>query len=133
MDDKNCRPLAPKRLNYEATTLLQSHPNRMQFTFNFNPFKQLNKIGFLKTRIFTLCQALNLILWQASILTGIAVVYGIADLRMNTTLFISGATEVESLFYHCFHKIGWSLALAWVIFSCVNGYGGKFFIPVSNP
>lgn len=55
----------------------------------------------------------------------IAVVYGIGDLRVNTTGFIPGYTIVESVFYHCFHKAAWSLALAWIVFSCVNGYGGK--------
>ncbi len=45
--------------------------------------------------------------------------------RLDSTLTTSGSTMTESVFYNCFHKIGWSLALAWVVFSCVHGYGGK--------
>ncbi len=27
--------------------------------------------------------------------------------------------------YNAFHRLAWGVALAWLIFACHNGYGGK--------
>ncbi len=27
--------------------------------------------------------------------------------------------------FNTFHRIGWGLALGWLIFACFHGYGGK--------
>jgi CDP-diglyceride synthetase len=32
--------------------------------------------------------------------------------------------RLDAAFYAAFHKLGWSLGVAWVIWACVNGYGG---------
>ena len=37
----------------------------------------------------------------------------------------AGYSPVESALYNCLQRIGWSLCLAWVTFSCHNGYGGE--------
>lgn len=36
-------------------------------------------------------------------------------------------TSLEAAFYLGFHRLGWSLGLAWIIFACVTGYGGKYY------
>jgi hypothetical protein len=32
--------------------------------------------------------------------------------------------RLDAAFYAGFHKFGWSVGLAWVIWACVNGHGG---------
>ncbi|XP_065345174.1 nose resistant to fluoxetine protein 6-like [Cloeon dipterum] len=47
---------------------------------------------------------------------------------------------VAAAFYASLHKLGWALGVGWVIWACVNGYGGpvnsilswKFFLPLSK-
>lgn len=34
-------------------------------------------------------------------------------------------TTLESAFYVPLHRIGWTLGLAWIVFACYYGYGGK--------
>ena len=62
---------------------------------------------------------LNIILWQVAFLTGFAVVYGLHDARVTTT-----GTLIAATFYNAFQRLAWPLALSWVIFACVKGYGG---------
>lgn len=33
-------------------------------------------------------------------------------------------TLLERAFYDSFSRVSWAIALAWIIFACVNGYGG---------
>lgn len=44
-------------------------------------------------------------------------------------------TMFDGAFYLAFHRLGWSLALAWLIFASINQIGGNFFdflIPFVN-
>merc|ERR1712156_40988 len=83
---------------------------------------------------------LNFILWQLSLVTMFAVVFGLAGLRKNETFSGHTWTVFESVVYNCFHKTAWSLALGWIVFSCHKGYGGiiddflswKAFVPLSK-
>lgn len=34
-------------------------------------------------------------------------------------------TALESAFFLSFHRVGWAIGLSWIIFACVNGFGGK--------
>ena len=63
-------------------------------------------------------------MWQLSLLTMVAVVYGIANLLADDTPESHSWTPFASIIYNCFSKTGWSLALAWIVFSCHKGYGG---------
>ena len=63
-------------------------------------------------------------MWQLSFLTGIAVVFGLGNIRKNNEAGFDSFTTLEAVIYRCFSKTGWSLALSWVVFSCHNGYGG---------
>ena len=58
-------------------------------------------------------------LWQLSLVTMFAVVFGLAGLRKNETYSGHTWTVFESVVYNCFHKTCWSLALGWIIFSVV--------------
>ena len=54
---------------------------------------------------------------------GCAVLYGVYDdLNGNQP-----SRDVAS-FYITVHRTLWGAAVAWVIFSCVHGYGGTIFI-----
>ena len=61
----------------------------------------------------------NIFMWEAAFLTGFAVVYGLYDFRKTHQMSLFVATM-----YNTFQRLAWSLALAWVIFSCSKGYGG---------
>ena len=72
-------------------------------------------------------------MWQVSIVTMALVVWGVHDIRVQIgekgwpfALFIP--TEIDyatTIIYNCFQRVGWSLSLSWIIFSCVKGYGGN--------
>ena len=71
---------------------------------------------------------------------GWIVVFGTYEFRKDYRWFDPSWTPFSSAFYNGFHKIGWSLALAWVTFACHKGYGGpinKFlswglFVPLAR-
>ena len=63
-------------------------------------------------------------MWQLSFLTGIAVIFGLGNIRKTNEFGNESWTTLEAVIYRCFSKTGWSLALSWVVFSCHNGYGG---------
>ena len=72
-------------------------------------------------------------LWQISIVTMALVVWGLHDIRAETGKLgfpLSFIKEqpidfATAIIYNCFQRTAWSLSLAWIIFSCVKGYGGK--------
>lgn len=74
--------------------------------------------------------------WLAAFATGILVIYGIYPYQMPWEP-ISKAVAVT---YGGLHRTAWGLAVAWVIFACVTGYGGFIntflsypgFIPLSR-
>lgn len=73
---------------------------------------------------------------------GIYVVFGLSGYKGVGANKVTnpGYTLGESVFYLTFHKLFWGLALAWVVFACVNGYGGYinsflswgFFLPLAK-
>ena len=69
-------------------------------------------------------RVLNLILWQVSLITMFAIIFGPAARLREDNLNSHTWTPFESLVYNCFHKTLWSLALGWIVFSCHKGYGG---------
>ena len=66
----------------------------------------------------------NLWGWTLAIITGITIVYG-----LDLPKIFNGEKEMsmaENVLYGGFHRLCWSIAVAWVIFTCCRGYGGKF-------
>ena len=61
---------------------------------------------------------LNVICWQAAFLTAFAVVYGLYE-------EFEGLSNLEYTLYNGFQRIGWSLAVSWVIVSCCKGIALK--------
>jgi hypothetical protein len=64
-------------------------------------------------------EQLNILLWQVAFLSAFAVVYGLHNERLS----MNGTLVVATL-YNTFQRMVWALALSWVIFACVKGYGG---------
>jgi hypothetical protein len=72
-------------------------------------------------------------MWQVSIVTMALVVWGVHGIRVKVgergwPLALIIPTEIDygtTIMYNCFQRVGWSLSLSWIIFSCVKGYGGK--------
>merc|ERR1711884_483424 len=68
------------------------------------------------------------------------VIFGISTLLEDDSPTGHSWNSFQSIMYNCFSKTGWSLALAWIIFSCHKGYGGvvnsflswKAWIPLSR-
>ena len=40
--------------------------------------------------------------------------------------------RLDAAFYAGFHKLGWSVGIAWVVWACVNGHGGTIFVSSHN-
>ena len=58
--------------------------------------------------------------WTVAIGTIVAIVYGLYD-------YTQGEVELSnstSAFYNAVHRTVWAVALGWVVFACVTGYGG---------
>uniref|UniRef100_A0A0N5AH02 NRF domain-containing protein n=1 Tax=Syphacia muris TaxID=451379 RepID=A0A0N5AH02_9BILA len=67
---------------------------------------------------------LAIILWLVSIAFGIVAVFGLYDyLRQKTVL-----NTAQNASYYAFHRIVWSLALAWVVYACEHNFAG----PIKN-
>ena len=88
----------------------------------FQPYLLGVFLGYIlyKTRGKTvrIPKILNLTLWLISTAVALAVVFGTYKDRKH------GYTQLDTAFYWGFSRLGWSMAIGWVIFSCVKGYGG---------
>ena len=80
-------------------------------------------------------EVVNIKMWQVAFLSAFAVVYGLYDARVTSEISLFSATM-----YNTFQRIAWNCSVAWVIFSCVKGYGGivndflswSFFAPLAR-
>ena len=61
--------------------------------------------------------------WALSIATGLAIVYGIYPYTDQSV--VPELSPAFNMTYGPLHRVSWALAVAWVIFACINGYGGK--------
>ncbi|GIY44419.1 nose resistant to fluoxetine protein 6 [Caerostris extrusa] len=61
----------------------------------------------------------NLTGWLTAFVLALSVLYGVYDWNQGNVPGIAVST-----LYTCTNKLVWSLALAWVTFSCVTGNGG---------
>ena len=60
--------------------------------------------------------------WVLATAIGLAVVYGMVPYLNETELPVINSFVRVS--YGSLHRLAWSLTVAWLIFACVNGYGG---------
>lgn len=61
--------------------------------------------------------------WATATATGLAVIYGLNFPHVLKTFEMKSKTE--NIFYGSFHRMAWGCALAWLVWACVKGYGGK--------
>jgi hypothetical protein len=91
--------------------------------FRYQPYLVGIMLGYilhhLRGKSVTIRKDLNIFVWEAAFLCAFAVVYGLYNARKSHQI-----TLFTSTIYNTFQRISWSLALAWVIFSCSKGYGG---------
>merc|ERR1712137_1192825 len=76
--------------------------------------------------------------WVSAVTIGFAVLFGVSSLLDPKAVpKIDDATRV---IYGSFHRFAWSIAVAWVVFACIQGYGGvvnrflswSFFAPLGR-
>ena len=76
--------------------------------------------------------------WVLATAVGSAVVYGLVPYLNEEQVPVMNS--FVRVFYGSFNRLAWSLAVGWLIFACVHGYGGpvnrflswKIFIPLSR-
>ncbi|XP_037079592.1 nose resistant to fluoxetine protein 6-like [Pollicipes pollicipes] len=81
--------------------------------------------------------AVNVAMWALMSATGLVIVYGTHQWNKDPT---ATWTTAEAVSYGSLHRLAWGIALSWVVFACVNGYGGfanmllsfKGFIPLGR-
>lgn len=64
---------------------------------------------------------LNLCLWTASLVIMIATILGSRVFQLESHVY----NVWESASYLTFARSAWTVCLAWVVWACLNGYGGK--------
>lgn len=89
-------------------------------------------LSTFKPMLLPLKQLINCGLWLVSLAAGFAVIFGLTDIRRQNTYVKPGWNDLDTLFYIGFHRIAWGLALSWVVFACVKGYGGEIDDEVSK-
>ncbi|XP_078606530.1 nose resistant to fluoxetine protein 6-like isoform X2 [Branchiostoma floridae x Branchiostoma japonicum] len=80
-------------------------------------------LGYLLYRTrgqFRMHKVVALLGWLAATGIGLGVVYGLYN-HLTEGVVLSRPVAVM---YLTVHRTAWGLALAWVVFACVNGYGG---------
>ncbi|XP_072044138.1 O-acyltransferase like protein-like [Amphiura filiformis] len=70
--------------------------------------------------------------WALAFAAGISVIYSTYTSYGNVTLQSEWSNAVNVL-YGTFSRLGWSLALCWVVFACYYGYGGLLSIAIEYP
>lgn len=61
--------------------------------------------------------------WCVAIILALSVVYGpYKSYKKNPVPF----TKLENVMYGTFSRFAWGLALAWVIYACHRGFGGRY-------
>ena len=83
-----------------------------------------------KGKPFKMSKVTNLWGWVIATATGLAIVYGLNIPDHINGGFLNGESltplsMAENILYGGFHRVAWSIAVAWVIFTCCRGYGGK--------
>ena len=98
----------------------------------FSPYIAGILLGYVlhitKGKTFKMSKITNLWGWVIAIAIGLAVVYGLnipSHINEEALDFNSGFSMAENILYGGFHRLAWSIAVAWVIFTCCRGYGGK--------
>lgn len=71
----------------------------------------------------------NLLGWSVAIATIFSVVFG----PYNSLQKGYESTALEAATYDQFSRVGWGIALSWVIFACHHGYGGVINDFLSHP
>lgn len=71
-----------------------------------------------KAKQIKLSKMLQVVFWFISFLIGASVIGGSYSVRIN------GYSRMETSLYWGFSKAGWCLALSWIMFACIHGYGG---------
>ncbi|XP_054763497.2 nose resistant to fluoxetine protein 6-like [Lytechinus pictus] len=77
-----------------------------------------------------------LIGWSAAFILGMTCVYSLYGARMNPDTM----EQFEAVLWEGLSRFAWSIAIAWVCFSCIKGYGGiinsflswNFWIPMGR-
>ncbi|CAG7823998.1 unnamed protein product, partial [Allacma fusca] len=97
-------------------------------------------LGKVNPKLFKgLPKAVVIIGWTLSTVFTLAIIYG-AMFYFDPKNTYETLHSAHAAIYGGFHRVVWSICIGWVIFACVNGYGGwankilslKIFIPLGR-
>ena len=72
-------------------------------------------------KLFYFIQFVVILGWASAAACNLAVLYGLIDYSRGVTI-----TNGLSAFYNACSRTAWGVGVAWVIFTCSRGYGGKY-------
>lgn len=75
---------------------------------------------YVFNKVFIAFQLLNLFIWAVVVIGMVACVF-----TGNTVAY--NYDRLGTAFYLAIHRPAWCVGLAWVIFACMKGRGGKYF------
>lgn len=61
--------------------------------------------------------------WMASIATGLSVLYGLLPYLDETA--VPEMNDFTRVAFGAFNRLAWAVAVGWIIFACIKGYGGR--------
>ncbi|CAG7726227.1 unnamed protein product, partial [Allacma fusca] len=97
-------------------------------------------LGKVNPKLFKgLPKAVVIIGWTLSTVFALAIIYG-AMFYFDPKNTHETLHSAHAAIYAGFHRVVWSICIGWIVFACVNGYGGwankilslKIFIPLGR-
>lgn len=105
---------------FRSAEKVNPNPTGMCVHLAYATFSVYSKTSCNFFVVFFPSQMFNLFAWALSLVTMATVIFGNYPLAQ----FTQTHTPLEYGIYDALSRVGWAIALCYIIFACVNNYGG---------